>query len=529
MEQRVVKIDLLDYLFSNVGVFAQLDGPGKKKIFDSRPQPVFDAVLDVVDDKRYVTRFEPKYYADFPWMTACPKRKVLFCYACLLQGRTVESVICARADIVAAAQAHETTAAHMTAYDACLSAVAAPDARKPALASKKKSLLCKLLQILYVLKCQNYFDKIGQNRQFTLKTVEFFALNGINISTDWERFFPEIVKNPKKEASLFSIFRALVVEHIKKELSQADFVSLQIEDVSEYVAKPTISVSFRYILNDKIHERFGGFYELIDFGCKIDDGTMIDILQYWEIGNKLIGISTDFHCERIPTSVPERPFQLFNVFSTNYRMNYVVVKIASVHRDVREFLGKVQVVAAFFSDVVNDVYVKNDETTQAINVPEALRSKDLAVDEYISAIFRHIKELTDLMNALRRNVNISLHLHELNKVDKVVKDPFFVFYAGFFSKLLEIGRDMSEVLVRSFGDDVNVVKLGVLTRIQELTGTLGQLEENSAKKKRRVEIFEPPDHRGRAQRFRPPRQKPDELRRGEVIHTESKSGQNGRF
>uniref|UniRef100_A0A0A9Y3F1 Lipoyl synthase n=1 Tax=Lygus hesperus TaxID=30085 RepID=A0A0A9Y3F1_LYGHE len=487
MEQRVVKIDLLDYLFSNVGVFAQLDVPGKRKIFNSRPQPVFDAVLDVVDDKRYVTRFDPKYYSDFPWMTACPKRKVLFCYVCLLQGRTVESVICARADVVAAAQAHEMTAAHMTSHDACLSSVAAPapDVKKQAqqLAQKKKSLLGKLVQILYVLKCQNYFEKIGKSREFSFKTVDFLALNGLHFSSDWESFFPEIVKDPKKEASLFSIFRALVVEHIKRELSQTDFVSLQIEDVSEYIAKPTISVSFRYILNDKIYERFGGFYELIDFGCKIDDGTLIDILQYWEIGSKLIGISTDFHLERIPTSVPDRPFQLFNVCSTNYKMNYVVVKIASVHRDVREFLGKIQNVVSFLSDVVNDVYVKNDETTQAINVPDKLKTKDLTIDEHILTIYRHIKELTDLMNVLRRNVNISLHLFLLNKVEKVLKDPFFVFYAGFFSKLLEIGNDMSEVLIRSYGDDVNVVKLGVLTRIQELTGTLGQLNETNAPKK----------------------------------------------
>lgn len=490
MEPRVVKIDLLDYLFSNVGVFSQLDVAGKRKIFSSRPQPVFDVVLDYVNDKKYVTQFDAKYYTDYPWMTACPKRKVLFCFVCLLQGKTVESVICARNDVVAAALAHESTSSHMTCYDSCLRSVAAPlkeDPKRDFVLRKKKHLLGKLAQTLYLLKCKNYFEKLGTGREFSFKIINFMALNDISFSMDWENFFPQIVNDSKSETCIFSTLRTLIVEHIKNELAQVDFVSMQIEDVSEYIAKPTIGVTFRFIAENKIQERFGGFYELVDYGSKIDDETLVEILNYWEVGQKLIGISSDFGMDRVPILVPERPFVLFNVTSANHHMNYVIVKIASVHHEVREFLGKIQTLVTFFRDVVDDVFTKNSEETSIHLVPKDLTNRNNLIDQQISAVCSHLidpnSDSIDI-STWKNHPNNSLYLHQINEMAKLTKEPLFVFYGGLFKKLFKIGNNMTKVLVNNFCDD-QVGKLNILTSVQSLAGAV----LNSTDQKKTVKII----------------------------------------
>ncbi|CAB0002695.1 unnamed protein product [Nesidiocoris tenuis] len=440
MEQRVVKIDLLEYLVSNVGIFNKLDPASKRNIFNSRPQPMLSSLVDTVNGKRFVTPFSLKYYEDFPWMTACPKRQVLFCFVCLLQGHTVPSVICSKSDPVEAAQAHETTAVHLAAYDACLQCVQMPgptacSERSKQLRVKRKRLLGKIVHVLYLLKCQAYFDKLGRDREFTYETIQFMALNDVSVSIDWDTLFPELKSNSALEASLFSTTRDLIFEHVKNELAAADFASMRIIDVSEYTAKPTFSIVLRYIANDEIVERFGGFYELVDYNSKIDVSSLLEILDYWDIRQKVIGISCDFHANRLPKSVPDRPFRLFNVTAAGHNLKYTAIKIAFSRKEIRDFLGRVQRAVGCLKLLNTDGLLPTDVAWIALTVDST------PVHNQIADLANNLSSVVETLSRLKKDANIGFHASLVAHTEKLLEDDQFAAYLNFFAGLFDVCDD----------------------------------------------------------------------------------------
>ncbi|XP_015921952.2 zinc finger MYM-type protein 1 [Parasteatoda tepidariorum] len=186
----------------------------------------------------------------------------------------------------------------------------------------------------------NFASKLNPALEFHLKTNTTFE--GISKTFQNEIF-----------DSLFKVYRS----QVKKEIEEAPFIAVMVDDVTDVSESTQLVIVFRYVLNGEIFERFWGCFVPDD---RTAEGISKCILQQLNIvlrdnELKLISLSLDGACfmrgnkVKIEEKINEcyQNARLTHCYA--HQLNLIMKNIASVTDSSKIFFSNITAISTFFS------------------------------------------------------------------------------------------------------------------------------------------------------------------------------------
>lgn len=189
--------------------------------------------------------------------------------------------------------------------------------------------------------------------------------------------------------NIISCISEYLIDHIKNELKQCIFYSVQIDDTTDITQKTQCSVILRYITNkSELVERFFGFYDVSeDRSAEGLFNLITSLLQEFNIENKLVGQCYDGasvmagNLNGLQARIKELAPNALFIHCLAYRLNLVLQYGCNNNQECRIFFANMTGIGAYFhnstfrTNVVDSIIGKR--VPQFVQTRWASRSKIL--------------------------------------------------------------------------------------------------------------------------------------------------------
>uniref|UniRef100_A0A146L6T8 Uncharacterized protein n=1 Tax=Lygus hesperus TaxID=30085 RepID=A0A146L6T8_LYGHE len=413
-------------------------------------------------------------YVKHPWLTGSWETKNLYCWPCLLydaQGSCLDFKGMSPATVI---DNHELLNSHLESsiclklleHDIkgrCKKGESEQDIEN---VKKKREFLKHLIDVVCITKTT--VNNSGCCEEDYVELLKLIASYNLNL----EGFLHETSIATGKEAATYLVsnhaegiltaITQVMVKKIKRELQNAPFVAIMLDDVKGLVNKSFISVIIRYVeKNGEVQERFVKFIEV---GYNRSAGNMIRhvtcLVEELGCESRVVGITYDGAVIE-PTDVKKFNSEVrSNINSAamffhnrNHNLKFLIQQALSHHKECRTFFQHLVPFRNFFND-----------TPAAINALIELDSKvpgdnsgrvwDFSI-EFVNTIRCHYTLMLELLE------NINRHPNDWD-IEHVVQAPYHIrflknlqnrFFIVFLSKVFSIVSELTAVLQLDF--DVN--------------------------------------------------------------------------
>ncbi|XP_014285288.1 uncharacterized protein [Halyomorpha halys] len=324
--------DLIEYILGNQLTYEQKCG-----LKDQRPTPYLPMTLKERNQSRI---FQLRWYEKYQWMTGSVKTRKLYCYYCIIFGGEAdwsEEGIGTIKNIDSRAQRHQTSKIHirntemylmlgkqLQVADILSEATRASLSQYNERVTINRRVMCRLIQAtiflserqLPILCGEGYYDEL----------LKFIAQEEHSIR-DYLANSELRLHTHEAQLKIIDSIKIAVKKHICNEVSEAPFVSFQVDDMSDVSCKTHLSLTFRFCKDGKVVERFIGFYDFLkNKGAKGIADLILTILKDWNLNSKLVAQSCDG-----PLLMAEPPGGIQELVRMNYQN---ILSVHSVHHSL---------------------------------------------------------------------------------------------------------------------------------------------------------------------------------------------------
>lgn len=370
------KHDVLEILLANE--FNTLTESQKCEIKSSRPTPHLKLQQN---EGNFSRKFQFSWYNKYHWLTGCDKRDKLFCFVCAMFGGekqwTVDGISLIK-NFIRQAEKHSISRKHLMNQEKFhllgrfrFQHVSDDDQRLAIhkhneLVGTNRHLLARMIHVVCFLGKQelpfreHYHDELIYNGNYVellrlLAQEERLLNENIFLSPTMDKHtFMAIQKDLIK--CVTSVLNSIIFE----ELQTAKYVSIQADETSDVSCQSQISLILRYVIKQKIVERFIGF---VNVPRNKTPSDLADVffaeINKWEITNKLV-----YHTYDGALFMPGEKTGIQCIFKELYpnalfinchahHLNLVLIHGAKIIKPVKFFICDLSMFHTFFSESTN--------------------------------------------------------------------------------------------------------------------------------------------------------------------------------
>lgn len=328
-------------------------------------------------DGKVTRKFQNTWYSKYRWLCGSSVKETLHCYYCLLFGGEEpwsHSGIITIKNFEAKAVKHAGTKTHIknaemfhmlgrSRIDHCLSeATRLQDLKHNENVTQNRRIVGRLIDVVCHLGRQELAfrghreDEESLNKGNYLEILNLLAMEELFMRDhlDTNSVFKGI--SPDIQNDLIKAVAIVIRENIVRELSEAEFVSIQADETTDVSIKAQLSLIVRYVHGVLVQERFLGFYDVsADKSAQGLATKIIDVLKECNISNKVIcqtydGASVMAGRHRgVQTLVREYCPQALFVHCYAHQLNLVLLHGAKNIKEVKLFICNITCFHTFFS------------------------------------------------------------------------------------------------------------------------------------------------------------------------------------
>lgn len=246
--------------------------------------------------------------------------------------------------------------------------------------------------------CLNYSSK---NRGNYLELLNLLAQN------------ESVIRDHLKSTSTFKGTSAeiqnelieVVSDKIKSEIQECSFVSIQVDETLDVSCKSQLSIIFRYCVQDRIEERFVGFYDVSSdkSGAGLA-GIIRTVLEEWNIDKNKVISQTYNGClvmagQQTGVQNIVKQFCPHAIFIHCYahQLNLVLLYGSKTIKQVCLFISDLTAFHSFFSKSSKRTVLL---TEKGFKLPQACTTRWNFHSRAVTTIMKYFKELYQAFNAI---------------------------------------------------------------------------------------------------------------------------------
>jgi len=449
-----------------------------------RPIPILSLLSpDKKHNKVFCRSFNANLYQQHSWLCGSHYAQKLFCWPCLLMSQT-KSIwntvgYCDLKNLARAIKTHESSREHIHNY------------------LDLKNLEKKYFTVVDVLNGhgnlidnffkKNYNENVRLNRLFIEHLIdlvlflgkqelafygndessnssnegnfkELFDMHIIRCSQEIQNHYKSI-KNTFQGTSksvqndLISCIYEFLVNHIKREIRQCTFYSIQIDYIKNISQKSQYSIIVRYVTDkSELIERFLGFHSISEDNTAQGLFNLIySVLHEFDIENKLVAQCYDGPCVMsgnlidLQARVKEvAPNALFT-HSLAHKLNLLLQQSCCINVKCRIFFANLTGIASYFHNSTLRINVVNNIIGKSI--PQYAQTKWTSQSKFVHILVNEWSGFINVFNIISKDPNSSSesicgaigHLKNLKSFE-------FAFLALIFSDLFTLTNNLFSIL-----------------------------------------------------------------------------------
>jgi hypothetical protein len=292
----ILKVGIHNYSFEH-----------KLQLKTKKPTPRLS--LETVDGKT-IRQFQISWYTKYAWLAGSKNLGKLFCYYCLLfrgektwgsDGISVMKNFDRKASKHAISKTHLTSQEEFMLLGANRIEHALSEGRRLAAIKHNENvgvnrrILTRLIHVICFLGKQEIAFRGHNEDSSSINKGNYLEL--LDLLSREEQLLREhfmsnsVFKGTSSDIQndLISCITSVLKTKISNELQKANFISIQADETTDVSCKSQMSIIFRYLVDNKIEERFIGFFDVSKdksaFGLS---EILLTEIKNWNIGDKLV-------------------------------------------------------------------------------------------------------------------------------------------------------------------------------------------------------------------------------------------------
>jgi hypothetical protein len=292
----ILKVGIHNYSFEH-----------KLQLKTKKPTPRLS--LETVDGKT-IRKFQISWYTKYAWLAGSKNLGKLFCYYCLLfrgektwgsDGISVMKNFDRKASKHAISKTHLTSQEEFMLLGANRIEHALSEGRRLAAIKHNENvgvnrrILTRLIHVICFLGKQEIAFRGHNEDSSSINKGNYLEL--LDLLSREEQLLREhfmsnsVFKGTSSDIQndLISCITSVLKTKISNELQKANFISIQADETTDVSCKSQMSIIFRYVVDNKIEERFIGFFDVSKdksaFGLS---EILLTEIKNWNIGDKLV-------------------------------------------------------------------------------------------------------------------------------------------------------------------------------------------------------------------------------------------------
>lgn len=364
--------DIIDIILNKgVGSFLYEE---KCNLKGKRPTPYLS--LEYKEAKT-LRKFQISWYSKFNWLAGSVVRNKLYCYICVLfRGENEWSIdgIPNIKNLVRKAEKHQISKKHLTNKESFhmlgknrIEHSISESRRLTAINHNKqvdinRKILARLIDVVCFLGKQELAFRGHRENEGSFNKGNYCEI--LDLLAKEEQFIREhfstnsVFKGTSHDIQndLIHCVTEVLNSHILKELQTTNFISIQADETTDVSCQSQMSLIFRYILDNKIEERFIGFFDVSKNKTAAGlSEVILNELSKWSIGKKVVcqtydGASVMAGEKNGVQSIIQNiyPMAIF-IHCYAHQLNLVLLHGAKSIKDVKLFIANLTMFHTFFS------------------------------------------------------------------------------------------------------------------------------------------------------------------------------------
>ncbi|XP_025425451.1 zinc finger MYM-type protein 1-like [Sipha flava] len=328
-------------------------------------------------EAKTLRKFQLSWYSKFNWLAGSVERNKLFCYICVLfRGENEWSInsIPNIKNLVRKAEKHQISKKHLTNKESFhmlgknrIEHSISESRRLTAINHNKqvdinRKILARLIDVVCFLGKQELAFRGHHENEGSLNKRNYCEI--LDLLAKEEQFIREhfcinsVFKGTSHDIQndLIHCVTTVLNSHILKELKITNFISIQADETTDVSCQSQMSLIFRYILDNKIEERFIGFFDVSKNKTAAGlSEVILNELSKWNIGKKVVyqtydGASVMAGEKNGVQSIIQNiyPMVIF-IHCYAHQLNLVLLHGAKSIKDVKLFIANLTMFHTFFS------------------------------------------------------------------------------------------------------------------------------------------------------------------------------------
>ncbi|KAL1491330.1 hypothetical protein ABEB36_011941 [Hypothenemus hampei] len=424
-------------------------------------------------------KFNRTLYAKNSWICGCEETNKMYCFPCVLYGgdeywseKGVDDLIHVWEKI----KSHERTSRHMNNMFS-LNILGKVDIK----ILLNSSLRAELLKLNEQVRANRHdLDKIISNIRFSnafdlalrghdqSETIDNVSCKGfINFEQELEQctkdqlekfpFFKGQVQNVINE--LIECSYGIYRDEIIKQVKNADYLSVIVDETSDFSCKSQLIVILRYLANGKPLERFWNILYPDAFNAEAISDCIIQEIEplVGQTPDKLVSISYDGpsvvsgSLSIIHAKLSEKFPSCVYVHYYAHSVNLILSSAAAINKQAKIFFSSLCSLCSFISTSPQVIGILNDIVKKR-NPSKITWDFDVAASG-VKTIHEHRKDLVMVMDYLEKSANDAT-VNQAGGYKFRLQDKEFIFWLGIFNKVLPQAVNIFK-LVQKEGVDSN--------------------------------------------------------------------------
>lgn len=450
-----------------------------------RPTPSIDLQQSGSSNKKpYVRKFNDKWYNEKDWLCGCPIRNALFCFPCLFFGgedKWTKSGFTNISQMMKTTK-HETSKSHVHNVMSLRMLRPANDIRRHLSAAYGKAIdeynatVKRNRDILgVIIKCVVLCGKIeialrghdetasSENRGCFLEIVDHSAdlCEKLRDHLDESTVFKGTSKDIQND--ILDCCLEIYKDKIRKEIQEAPFVAIMADETTDVSQQSQLAIVFRYICNDKVVERFWGYF--IPEKCNSDEIASILLTELKIVlgdnTEKLIGQTYD-GANVMRGKKGGVNFKVKNhyplahyVHCYAHQLNLILQNASKICKGSKVFFEQLIALSNLFARSPKRVNVLKNYSNK--KVPRPTETRWTSRCKLVAHMYNNLKDVVKALEELYEEADGS---NEIQNILNNVSNPNFKYWLDFYNKIMP----HAEILFQQMQKrqiDVNTIQINI--------------------------------------------------------------------
>ena len=421
-----------DYI-SKIKQFSKLDFQSKQEvIIKGRPTPELKGLLQTSGQKS--RSFQTEWYTRKGWLCGCPARNRLFCFSCLLFSSCdnvwTQMGYCDLKNLQRSLIKHERSTAHIQSQIALKTFgmsridLALDEQRRlnisthNAKVKENREILKDLINVTcFLAKQQLAFrgndESTGStNRGNYVELLHAIAEKDDRLARHLETSTVFSGLSNRIQNDLIEAVGDVIRNDIKKEISAAPFVAVEVDETTDVTNQAQISVILRYVATTEagceVREAFLGFDDVSkDRRAPAIAEYVLGVLEKYDCVEKLVAQTYDgaavmaSELNGVQAKIKERVPEAMFTHCYAHKLNLVLLHSAKCMPECRTFFKTAEGLASFFSKSTKRTHLLDDVVKRRL--PRAAPTRWSSNSRLLQTISMHHDDLRALFHIIIEN------------------------------------------------------------------------------------------------------------------------------